>query len=307
MGARDAGVGGDSGMVDRDASSSDGGARDAARADAARDAGPDAGPPDLCATVDCSSLDGPCVAGVCDPADGTCAAEDRPAGTTCDDGNLCTATDTCSAGSCAGTPVDCSMLTDVCNVGSCNAVTGACAALPRGDGTVCDDGDTCTTGDACRGGVCSGTPGGCGGGTLVPGRTDLIASMGGWHVRCLGWTGRTCIHGQAMMDCSVCPGYTQCGVWHDVTTFNDGENRCSGPFCALATGNGTVLSTGTGAAATTAPRACGWGDPAHPICSAARASFHPPLGGIDPNYGLLLDEAYCSFGTTLRTFDCAGW
>src|SRR5688500_19024229 len=42
------------------------------------DGGRDTGPPDLCASVDCSSLDGDCTAGVCDPSTGTCRAEPRP-------------------------------------------------------------------------------------------------------------------------------------------------------------------------------------------------------------------------------------
>lgn len=258
---------------------------------------------------DCSSSDGPCGAGVCDPTTGACVVMPVPDGTACDDGSRCTSGDRCTRGACtAGATVDCSAMTTACRVGMCDAATGTCTSAALPEGSICDDGNTCTSGDACRAGACSGTAiPGCGGGTLMPGRTDLVATMDGWSVRCLAWSGRTCVHGQARMDCTVCPAYPQCGVWHDVTTFNDGEFRCSGPWCAIATGNGTVLATGTGGPALTAPRACGWGSTMHPICMATRATYHPRLGGVDPNYGLLLDDAYCLNGTTLRTFDCAGW
>src|SRR5262249_21281964 len=47
-----------------------------------------------------------CVAaGRCDPTTGACASGRRPYGSTCDDGNLCTSDDRCSAyGACTGTP-----------------------------------------------------------------------------------------------------------------------------------------------------------------------------------------------------------
>ena len=193
----------------------------------------------------------------------------------------------------------------MCNVGTCSATTGGCETVPMRDGTVCDDGDATTARDRCVGGRCTGdmvTPGT----SLTPGRTDIVVTRDGWSVRCLAWSGRTCVHGQARMECSVCTVYSRCGEWHNITTFNDGGQRCSKSFCGLATGSGRVNSTGSGGAAA-APRGCGWGSSSHPHCEAARASYHPPVPGVDTNYGLLLNEGYCSSGATLRTFDCAGW
>ena len=257
--------------------------------------------------VDCSALDTACAVGACNPSDASCAAMARADGTTCDDGNRCTTADRCTGGACGGTAVDCSAMSDMCNVGACNGATGACTATPVTDGTACNDMDACTTGYMCTGGTCAGTMTGCGGGYLVPGRTDLVATRDGWSVRCLAWSGRTCTRGQARMECSVCPTYTNCGLWHDVTTYNDGGNRCSQNFCALATGSAVVNSTSTGAATAVAPRACGWGSSTHPHCEAIRASYHVPVTGVGATYGLLLNESYCGTQTTLRTFDCGGW
>jgi hypothetical protein len=58
------------------------------------------------------------------------------------------------ADACGG--VDCSGLDGRCVVGTCDPATGRCRAVPRPDGTPCDDGETCTTVDVCEGGACRG-------------------------------------------------------------------------------------------------------------------------------------------------------
>jgi hypothetical protein len=80
-------------------------------------------------------------------------------GASCSDGNACTQTDTCQAGTCVGAnPVLCAP-GDQCNdAGVCNPATGVCSpAAAKPDGTLCDDGAACTTGDACRSGLCVST------------------------------------------------------------------------------------------------------------------------------------------------------
>ncbi len=92
----------------------------------------------------------------------------------CDDGDLCTQTDTCSAGVCAGTPVDCGAQqcdpadglckdclidadcdnVDVCTDDAC--VAGTCQNT--NNTASCDDGDACTIQDTCTDGTCIGTP-----------------------------------------------------------------------------------------------------------------------------------------------------
>src|SRR5262249_60550454 len=58
--------------------------------------------------VVCTASDQCHDAGVCAPETGLCSDPAKPNGATCNDGNLCTQTDTCQAGSCVGTnPVVC--------------------------------------------------------------------------------------------------------------------------------------------------------------------------------------------------------
>ena len=114
---------------------------------------------DLCLGVICAAVDQCHAAGVCDHATGTCSNPAQPDGTTCSDGNPCTRTDSCQAGTCVGSnPVSCTAL-DQCHVaGTCETSTGACSNPAKPDGTACNDGSACTTGDTCSGGTCVGGP-----------------------------------------------------------------------------------------------------------------------------------------------------
>ncbi len=98
--------------------------------------------------------DNTCPAGFCEYPNNTAA---------CNDGFICTQNDTCSNGSCAGTPINCSHLDNVCNVGQCNLVTGQCEARSVNDGGACNDGNLCTTNDQCNDGVCAGAAVNCSG------------------------------------------------------------------------------------------------------------------------------------------------
>ncbi|MBZ5637377.1 MAG: thrombospondin type 3 repeat-containing protein [Acidobacteriia bacterium] len=92
--------------------------------------------------------------GTCDPGTGVCsAAIPKANGTSCNDGNGCTETDTCQSGVCTGSnPVVCTA--DQCHdPGTCDPGTGVCsAALPKANGTSCDDNDICTVNDVCAAG-----------------------------------------------------------------------------------------------------------------------------------------------------------
>ena len=110
------------------------------------------------ATVDCNAFDGACTEGTCNAGTGDCEAAPANNGASCDDGDLCTTSDTCSAGTCAGATIDCSSFDSACTAGTCNAGTGLCEALPANEGLSCDDGDACTDADACTAGVCTGSP-----------------------------------------------------------------------------------------------------------------------------------------------------
>ncbi|TMB24937.1 MAG: hypothetical protein E6J71_00230 [Deltaproteobacteria bacterium] len=106
----------------------------------------------------CAALDQCHVAGVCDPANGTCSTPAKPNGSACTDGDACTQTDTCQAGTCVGTnPVICTAL-DQCHVaGSCDPASGTCSTPSRADGTACNDGNVCTQTDTCQAGTCTGS------------------------------------------------------------------------------------------------------------------------------------------------------
>ncbi|MDX9719723.1 MAG: hypothetical protein RBU37_03185, partial [Myxococcota bacterium] len=105
--------------------------------------------------IDCSSASDQCNEGVCD-SNGDCIAVPLPNTTDCDDNDPCTITDLCNAGSCSGTPKDCSALDGSCHVGICNALSGDCESETLPDSSPCSDEDLCTQNDACSSGVCVG-------------------------------------------------------------------------------------------------------------------------------------------------------
>ncbi|RLB58495.1 MAG: hypothetical protein DRI34_04625, partial [Deltaproteobacteria bacterium] len=108
--------------------------------------------------VVCTPLDQCHDTGTCNPATGVCSNPQKPDGTSCDDGNLCTQTDTCQSGTCTGAdPVVCTALDQCHDIGTCDSGTGVCDNPQKPDGTGCDDGDLCTQTDTCQGGVCTGT------------------------------------------------------------------------------------------------------------------------------------------------------
>lgn len=107
--------------------------------------------------VVCTALDQCHAVGVCAPATGVCSNPNKTDGTTCNDNNACTQTDSCQTGECKGTnPVACVAL-DQCHVaGTCNTKTGVCTNPAKGDGSGCNDGDKCTQTDTCQAGECKG-------------------------------------------------------------------------------------------------------------------------------------------------------
>ena len=113
----------------------------------------------VCAGVatDCSSLNTTCAQGVCNPSNGQCVASPINNGGACTDNNRCTTGDICSAGSCVGTPLNCSSLNTTCTIGVCNSSSGTCVANPTNNGGACNDGLPCTTNDVCVSGTCAGT------------------------------------------------------------------------------------------------------------------------------------------------------
>jgi hypothetical protein len=91
----------------------------------------------------CRASDQCHVAGVCDPTTGQCTNPSVGDGTTCEDGDACTRTDTCRGGSCdGGDPVVCSASDQCHEAGVCDPYTGQCSDPAKPDGSTCDaDGD----------------------------------------------------------------------------------------------------------------------------------------------------------------------
>jgi hypothetical protein len=114
----------------------------------------------LCTTgpaITCPAPDACHTAGTCDGPTGKCVYPEKENGSSCSDGNACTQTDTCQAGSCVGgNPVAC-FASDQCHdVGECDPQTGACSDPAKANTSACSDGNACTRTDNCQGGVCMG-------------------------------------------------------------------------------------------------------------------------------------------------------
>ena len=121
---------------------------------------------------------------------------------TCNDGNACTQTDTCVAGSCVGgNPVVCTA-SDTCHsTGTCAPATGVCSNPPKPDGSACDDANACTQTDACSSGAC------------VGGNPVVCSALDDCHVAgaCQPADG-TCSAGAAKPDGSGCNDGNPCTV-----------------------------------------------------------------------------------------------
>jgi len=116
------------------------------------------GNPKLCAPRDQCHI-----AGTCDPQTGSCSNPPKRNGSSCDDGDRCTQTDSCQAGVCAGAdPVACTA-SDQCHLaGRCDPATGRCSNPGKPDDSPCSDGNACTLADTCQDGACSpGRPKAC--------------------------------------------------------------------------------------------------------------------------------------------------
>lgn len=107
----------------------------------------------------CTSPPGACYGapGAC-LADGGCDYSGLPAGTACNDGNVCTTNDTCSASlTCDAVAVSCTSPPGPCfGGGACDLDAGCQYSVTPG--ASCSDGDSCTLGESCL------DDGGCSGG-----------------------------------------------------------------------------------------------------------------------------------------------
>ncbi|MFO0750777.1 MAG: RCC1 domain-containing protein [Myxococcota bacterium] len=105
--------------------------------------------------VECTPSTVACRENVCLPALGECYARALGNGFSCDDGDKCTAVDSCSDGACmGGGRTTCEAPDDCHTAGTCDPQTGTCPApKPLSSGS-CDDGNACTDGETCVDGDC---------------------------------------------------------------------------------------------------------------------------------------------------------
>jgi len=116
---------------------------------------------EVCSGGTCSGHTGdPCKANP-DVCNDTCNEKAHnclsPNGTVCDDTVNCTTGDVCTAGACAGTPIQCSDGIS-CTVDACDEPTGLCqfdaSKCPCQTDADCNDGNVCTDEFCCTSGAC---------------------------------------------------------------------------------------------------------------------------------------------------------
>lgn len=113
--------------------------------------------------VDCSTIQTPsCTSAVCNTGQivgplNTCIVVPLPKGSPCDDGQFCTADDTCDEGVCVGGGTyDCGMKGSPCEAVVCYEDSKSCDVTPVNDGTECTPTDLCQVNGVCVLGECLG-------------------------------------------------------------------------------------------------------------------------------------------------------
>jgi hypothetical protein len=117
---------------------------------------------ELCA-IDCTAIvAGPCNHTVCNDGQylgpiGGCVVIPDADGGPCDDGEFCTAGDSCIGGQCTPGPTNhCGMEPDECKQIVCNEQARACMQTPAPNGQFCTPTDPCLVNATCQSGSCSG-------------------------------------------------------------------------------------------------------------------------------------------------------
>lgn len=236
--------------------------------------------------VVCTALSQCHTPGTCDKVTGACSNPERAKNSSCNDGNACTATDTCQAGACVGAgQVSCSAL-DQCHVaGVCAAATGICSKPSKPDGVQCNDANPCTSGDACQAGVCT------------PASQVTCPASNSCHSAgtCDSTTGKCSDpvkpNGTSCNDGSVCKGPDTCvgGTCTGAAITCDDKVACTTDSCSEQLGGCTVDSTNC---ACEVAADCDDGNPCNGVetCSAAKQC----LAGTAVNCSALSND--CNLG-----------
>jgi RHS repeat-associated protein len=180
-------------------------------------------------------------AGMCDSTTGLCPNPAKPNGAPCNDGNACTLTDTCQAGTCTGSnPVLCTASDQCHDAGACNATTGICSNPAKPNGAPCSDGNACTLTDTCQTGTCTGSN------PVVCTASDQCHAVGSCNTTTGACSNPTKPDGTACNDNSACTQTDTCqtgactgsnpvtctalDACHDVGTCASDSGQCSNPL-----------------------------------------------------------------------------
>jgi len=197
-----------------------------------------------------------CTDDSCDPLTGLCVHSENSG--PCDDGDPCTANDTCTNFGCAGTPVVCDDQ-NPCTDDFCDRVSGGCVFVPNQ--SPCDDGNACTLNDVCTAGECRGTQKNCddvnsctadscdpstGACIHVPANDGNKCSDGNLCTlndicqqgKCVG-TPKTCTDGNPCTDDSCDKKTGQCVFTPNTKPCNDGDPCTEGDVCSNNVCKGT--------------------------------------------------------------------
>jgi hypothetical protein len=264
----------------------------------------------------CREAVGACdVAEKCDGTLFTCPADQIiPNGSPCDDGSLCTPTDTCQAGVCNGTGAPACDPIDQCHDhGTCNPLTGVCSTPVKADGSACSDGNACSLTDTCQAGAC------VGGNFKACVASDQCHTPGcdpatGECTNTVKADGSSCNDGVACTRADVCTGGV-CGgsdyscaapdQCHEAATCN-GDGTCS--YAAKA--NGTACNDGNpctvvdtcqnGVCAAGSPVTCTASDSCHDAgaCDSATGQCSNPAkaNGSTCGAGQICNGGACAAG-----------
>src|SRR5439155_1713843 len=243
--------------------------------------------------VVCTAADQCHTAGTCNPASGVCSNPAKPNGTSCNDANACTQSDTCQAGACVGAnPVVCTAADQCHTAGTCDPATGTCSNPAKPNGARCDDGNACTRTDTCAAATCVGadpvvctasdqchTAGTCDPATGTcsnPARPDgARCDDGNGCTQTDTCQGAICVGSQPV----VCTALDQC---HTAGTCDPATGTCSNPTRQDGTscddGDGcTVGDRCIGGTYTGIPRPCDDGVPCTDDSCIAGECRHEPL------------------------------
>jgi len=161
-----------------------------------------------------------CTTYSCDPTSGNCVP-DYLDGNSCDDGNPCTANDSCHTGVCAGTNLTC-LTSSLCELGICNTTlppltifenfTAICTTIPNVGADCTDPTDNCTLSSCTMNGTC------------VPYHYNNCSSLNVTFCEVAFCTKSICSIDYSFKNGTPCDDYNNCTV-NDTCTIN---GTCAG-------------------------------------------------------------------------------